>query len=102
MNLLRRHPVAVVLVALLLVTAIHPFPSLVDAVTGSAPGDADLDRPILYVLFAPISNTLDALTFFSLARGVWALVVWVLLTAAIMAVIYGLDPVRLAAEEDAP
>ncbi|HTJ89722.1 MAG TPA: DUF3311 domain-containing protein [Acidocella sp.] len=30
------------------------------------------------------------------------LVVWVLLTSAIMAVIYGLDPVRLAPEEDAP
>jgi Protein of unknown function (DUF3311) len=30
------------------------------------------------------------------------LVIWVLLTSAIMAVIYGLDPVRLAAEEDAP
>ena len=82
MNLLRRHPVAVALVVLLLLTAIHPFPSLVDAVTGSAPGDADLDRPILYVLFAPLSNTFDALTFFSLSRAVWALVVWVLLLAA--------------------
>lgn len=82
MNLLRRHPVAVALVVLLLLTAIHPFPSLVDAVTGSAPGDADLDRPILYVLVAPLSNTLDALTFFSLSRAVWALVVWVLLLAA--------------------
>jgi hypothetical protein len=30
------------------------------------------------------------------------LVIWVLLTSAIMAVIYWLDPVRLAAEEDAP
>jgi hypothetical protein len=30
------------------------------------------------------------------------LVIWVLLTSVIMAVIYGLDPVRLAAEEDAP
>jgi Na+-transporting methylmalonyl-CoA/oxaloacetate decarboxylase gamma subunit len=30
------------------------------------------------------------------------LVIWVLLTSAIMAVIYRLDPVRLAAEEDAP
>jgi len=81
-NLLRRHPVAVILVVLLLVTAIHPFPSLVDAVTGSAPGGTDLDRPILYVLFAPLSNTLDALTFFSLSRAVWALVVWILLLAA--------------------
>jgi hypothetical protein len=81
-NLLRRHPVAIVLVALLLVTAIHPFPALVDAVTGSAPGDADLDRPVLYVTFAPLSNTLDALTFFSLPRAIWALTIWVLLLAA--------------------
>jgi len=81
-NLLRRHPVAIALVVLLLLTAIHPLPALVDAVTGSAPGDADLDRPMLYVLFAPLSDTLDALTFFSLSRAVWAVVVWVLLLAA--------------------
>jgi hypothetical protein len=81
-NLLRRHPVAIVLVLLLLVTAISPLSPLVDAVTGSAPGDADLDRPILYVMFAPLSNTLDALTFFSLARAKWAVAVWVLLLAA--------------------
>ena len=30
------------------------------------------------------------------------LVIWVLLTSCIMAVIYWLDPVRLAGEEDAP
>ena len=82
MNLLRRHPVAVTLVVLLLLTAIHPFPALVDAVTGSAPGDADLDRPVLYVLFAPISDTLDALTFFSQSRAIWALTIWVLVLAA--------------------
>jgi len=81
-NLLRRHPVAIALVVLLFVTAIRPLPSLVDAVTGSAPGDVDLDRPIFYVLFAPLSNTLDALTFFSLARAEWALGVWVLASAA--------------------
>jgi len=81
-NLLRRHPVAIVLVVLLLATAIHPLSPLVDAVTGSVPGDADLDRPILYVMFAPLSNTLDGLTFFSLPRAVWALIVWMLLLAA--------------------
>lgn len=85
-NLLRRHPVAIGLVVLLLVTAIHPLSPLVDAVTGSAPGDADLERPILYVLFAPLSNTLDALTFFSLARAVWAAVVWIILLSAFGAV----------------
>ena len=82
MNLLRRHPVAIALVVLLLATAIHPLPSLVDVVTGSAPGDPDLDRPVLYVAFAPLSNALDALTFFSLSRAEWALGVWALLLAA--------------------
>src|SRR2546426_7592536 len=81
-NLLRRHPVAVALVVLLLATAIHPLSPLVDAVTGSAPGDADLDRPILYVLFAPLSNSLDALTFFSQPRAEWALAVWILALGA--------------------
>ena len=82
MNLLRRHPVAIALVLLLLVSAIHPLSPLIDAITGSAPGDVDLDRPILYVLFAPLSNTLDALTFFSLARAQWALAVWILVLGA--------------------
>lgn len=82
MNLLRRHPVAIALVLLLLVTAIRPLSPLVDAVTGSVPGDADLDRPILYVMFAPLSNTLDALTFFTIARAEWALGVWMLALAA--------------------
>jgi len=81
-NLLRRHPIAIALVVLLLLTAIHPLPALVDAVTGSAPGEVDLDRPVLYVLSAPLSNTLDAFTFFSLARGEWALVVWIVALAA--------------------
>lgn len=82
MNLLRRHPVAIALVFLLLVTAIQPLSPLVDAVTGSVPGDAELDRPILYVVFAPLSNTLDALTFFSLGRAQWAMAVWILALGA--------------------
>ena len=82
MNLLRRHPVAIVLVFFLLVTAVHPLSPLVDAITGSAPGDADLDRPTLYVMFAPLSNVLDGLTFFSQARAEWALAVWVVALAA--------------------
>jgi len=81
-NLLRRHPVAIALVVLLLATAIHPLSPLIDAVTGSAPGDVDLERPVLYVVFAPLSNTLDALTFFSQSRAEWALVVWILVLAA--------------------
>jgi hypothetical protein len=81
-NLLRRHPVAIALVVLLLATAIHPLSPLIDAVTGSTPGDVDLERPILYVLFAPLSNTLDALTFFSQSRAEWAVAVWILVLAA--------------------
>jgi hypothetical protein len=81
-NLLRRHPIAIALVVLLLVTTIHPLPALVDAITGSAPGDVDLERPVLYVLFAPLSDTLDALTFFSWSRAQWFLAVWAILLAA--------------------
>jgi len=33
-------------------------------------------------MFAPLSNTLDALTFFSQSRAEWALVVWILVLAA--------------------
>jgi len=80
-NLLRRHPIALALAALLLATAIHPLPALVDAVTGTVPGDVELERPVLYVVLAPLSNTLDALTFFSLARARWALAVWALALA---------------------
>ena len=82
MNLLRRHPIAIAMVVLLLLTAIRPLPPLVDAITGSTPGDVDLDRPTLYVVFAPLSNTLDALTFFSLVRAEWAFIVWILVLAA--------------------
>lgn len=76
MNLLKRHPIAIALVALLLVTAFHPLPQLVDAVTGSPPGDVELVLPPMYVVLAPLSDTLDALTFFSMGRAYWALVVW--------------------------
>lgn len=81
-DLLRRHPVAIALVVLLLATAIHPLSPLIDAVTGSTPGDVDLERPVTYVLVAPLSNTLDALTFFSQSRAEWALAVWILALAA--------------------
>ena len=36
----------------------------------------------MYVALAPFSNTLDALTFFSASRAVWAVVVWILVLAA--------------------
>ena len=76
MNLLRRHPISIALVALLLATAINPLPLVVDAVTGSEPGDVTLQQPVLYLVLAPLSSTLDALTFFSLDRARWALTVW--------------------------
>jgi hypothetical protein len=81
-NLLRRHPIAFALVVLLLATAIHPLPAVVDAVTGSLPGDVEFERPTLYVLLAPLSDTLDALTFLSLPRAWWALAVWSIALAA--------------------
>lgn len=82
MNLLKRHPIAIALVVLLLVTAFHALPPLVDSVTGSPPDDVELVRPTLYVVLAPLSDTLDALTFLSLERARWALAVWALALAA--------------------
>ncbi|HUL03602.1 MAG TPA: hypothetical protein VLV16_10280 [Gemmatimonadales bacterium] len=82
MNLLRRYPFTIALIVLVLASASHPLPPIVDAVTG-APADADLARPVDYVVAAPLSNVLDALTFLSLDRaralvGTWlvALVLW--------------------------
>jgi hypothetical protein len=68
-NLLRRHPIALTLLALVLVSALQPLPPLVDAVTGAPPADAELVRPVAYTVLAPLSNVLDALTFLSLERA---------------------------------
>jgi len=83
-----RHPFAWLLLALVLVSAFVPIPPIVDAVTGAVPGDASLARPALYVVLAPISNTLDALTFLTIERaqvllGTWtiALALWGLVSA---------------------
>src|SRR3989442_5723313 len=76
-NLLRRHPIALALIALLLLSALVPLPPLLDAVSGGPPADVDLVRPTLYTLLAPISNVLDALTFLSLGRAKPFLVTWV-------------------------
>src|SRR2546428_720009 len=75
-NLLRRHPIAFVLIALVLLSALGPLPPLVDAVSGAPPADVDLVRPMLYTLLAPISNVLDALTFLSLERAKALLLGW--------------------------
>jgi len=81
MNVVRRHPIACLLAILVLVTAAAALPPLVDAVTGAAP-DADLSRPLAYVAFAPLSDTLDALTFLSLGRAQALLLTWALGLAA--------------------
>ncbi len=77
MRLLRRHPILLTLAALVVLSALWPLPALVDAVTGAPPGDADLTRPFAYVLFAPLSDLLDALTFLSLGRAQALLATWV-------------------------
>src|SRR6266571_7576515 len=76
-NLLRRHPIALALIALLLLSALRPLPPLVDAVSGAPPAEVDLVRPTLYTLLAPVSNVLDALTFLSGERAVAFLLIWV-------------------------
>ncbi len=75
MNVVRRHPFACLLALLVVVTATAPLPALVDAVTGAAP-DADLSRPLGYLVLAPLSDTFDALTFLSLARAQALLITW--------------------------
>lgn len=77
MNLLRRHPIALALIALVLVSAYSPLPPVVDAVSGTPPPDADLVRPTLYTALAPLSNVLDALTFFTVDRAKAFLIFWV-------------------------
>ena len=73
---MRRHPIALALTTLLVLSALWPLPSLLDAVTGAPPGDADLTRPFLYLLMAPLTNLLDALTFLSLARAQALVATW--------------------------
>ena len=77
MNLLRRHPIALVLIALVLGSALRPLPPLVDAGSGLPPAEVDLVRPTLYTLLAPVSDVLDALTFLSGERAVTFLLIWV-------------------------
>jgi len=77
----RRHPIALALLALLLGSALQPLPGLVDAVTGTVPAGADLVRPIAYTVLSPLSNVLDTLTFLSVQRAKALLVGWVLALA---------------------
>lgn len=81
MTHLRRHLLAVALGLVVLAAAFVSLPGVVDVLTGAPPGDADLVRPATYILLAPLSNTLDALTFLSLDRAKAFLVTWVVLLA---------------------
>ncbi len=76
-NFLRRHPVALGLIALILLSALSPLPPVVDAVTGAVSLDLDLVRPMAYTALAPLSNVLDALTFLTLDRAKAFLLLWV-------------------------
>jgi hypothetical protein len=81
----RRHWLALLLAALVLATALWSFPPLVDAVTGALPGEVELIRPSLYVVLAPLSNLLDALTFFSVDRATVFVIVWTVALAGLAA-----------------
>ncbi len=82
-SLARRHLLAFILLGLVLAGALWSLPPIVDAVTGAAPGDAELARPFWYVVGAPLSNLLDMLTFLSLERAIAFLAVWILGLAAV-------------------
>lgn len=89
MNFLRRHPLALVLTLLVIAGAFAPFPAVVDAVTGAPAGDAELSRPVLYVVLAPISDLLDAVTFLSMARAIWFLVSWIVILGGLGVLLTG-------------
>lgn len=80
--MLRRHPIAFLLLALVIAGALAPLAPLVDVATGSPPGDVALVLPAGYLALAPLSNLLDALTFLSVERAPWALGAWLLGLAA--------------------
>jgi len=73
---LRRHPIAFLLLALVIAGALAPLGPLVDVASGSPPGDVALVLPAGYLALAPLSNLLDALTFLSVERAPWALGAW--------------------------
>jgi hypothetical protein len=76
-RVLARHLIAVLLAGAVLLSAPIAVPPVVDAVTGAAPGgDVELLRPLGYVIAAPLSNVLDALTFLSVPRAKALVAVW--------------------------
>lgn len=86
---MRRHLLGVALGIAVIAAAFVPLPALVDAVTGSPIWDADLSLPLGYVVLAPVSNVLDALTQLSMDRAVALLVSWVVVLALLGAVRHG-------------
>jgi hypothetical protein len=81
LRFVRRHALALLLVMLILAGALWSFPPLTDAVTGTLAVEAELVRPLLYVVLAPLSNVLDALTFLSAGRAIVFVTVWTLVLA---------------------
>lgn len=88
-NALRRHPLAAIFTVLVITGSFWPLPGIVDAATGATAGDAVLSRPLWYVVFAPVSDLLDAVTFLSMARAVWFLVSWVVILGGLGVVLPG-------------
>lgn len=86
---MRRHLLGVALGIAVIAAAFGSLPPLVDAVSGSPAGDAQLSLPLLYVVIAPFSNLLDALTQLGMDRAVSLLVGWILVLVAIGAVLPG-------------
>lgn len=83
MRFVLRHSIALLLAAAVAAAAIYAVPPVADAVTGAAPADAELALPWTYALAAPLSNTLDAMTFLSLPRAEAFLGTWLVLLAAV-------------------
>jgi hypothetical protein len=92
---LSRHLLAVALGIAVLAAAMSPLPAVLDAVTGAPAGNANLVNPALYLLLAPLSNILDALTFLSLDRAKALLLTWVVGLALIGALRSGTPRRRL-------
>ena len=77
-----RHLIAVLLAGAVLWSARTAVAPVIDAVTGAAPGgDVELVRPLGYVLAAPLSDVLDALTFLSVARAQALVATWLAVLA---------------------
>ncbi len=95
MHQVRRHLLAVALGIAVLGAALSPLPAVMDAVTGAPAGNANLVNPAVYLLVAPLSNVLDALTFLSIDRAQALLVTWVAVLALAGAVRSGTGSRRL-------